>query len=466
MLKSALLVTLLGFATLALAIHGYPQTTPDDIFFTGAAIELSRGGSLTNPYIPSWNSSYATSYFFFQPPLHSYVLAGWLRLVGISTVSMLSFQWIVSGISAISYGVVLRRFHVPTAVVLLSGWLFLVALLGRGLRYEPLAFGLLWSGLAVFRSGYFLRELGGLTLLGCSCIASPMSALFAAPLLLTLLLLPQEAGPRFPRRRLWALSVAGLAAFVITFLLFGVLISFHFQEFMRVFFTHAQNAQAQNRVSVAGLAGMFLGGWSKVITLPTYLLWVALLCVGLIRPLRREHRLFLIGSALAVGGYIIQYPIRGFHFAYPIAWLGILLIVSTRQRPGALFVLASLVFAGSCAPSIVALCFQRREASMNHQDVRSRVAALDPKLPLAIDSVASRYIFDYRLPPQAISWEFRYPPVGEGVAHGPDANPSGMVLVIQRNNPLLGTQKPTIVMGVTFRHIEQDPNEITVLVPE
>src|SRR5262249_13377153 len=132
----------------------------------------------------------------------------------------------------------------------------------------------------------------------------------------------------------------------------------------------------------------------------------------------------------------------------------------------AMLALVLPIFLVTKAPFIIELFSQHREAFMNHQEVRAYLSSLDARRPLAVDSAASRYIYDYRLPPQAVSWEFRYPPIGEGAGHPLDAKPEGMILVIQRNNPFLGTEKPTIFFGVTFRHIAQDRTEIMVVVPD
>src|SRR6516165_719706 len=66
----------------------FPKPWGDDLFFCGSALNLTNGGHFTNPFI-NWLPGQP---FFFQPPVHSYVLAAWLKVFGVSAGSLTGFQ--------------------------------------------------------------------------------------------------------------------------------------------------------------------------------------------------------------------------------------------------------------------------------------------------------------------------------------------------------------------------------------
>ena len=93
---SKILWTLLVISALwcLLALLGFPFPQTDDVYYIGAGINLANGGHLVNPMVEPLAPFYA------YPPTQSYVIAGWLKLFGISAASFVSlyllFCWITT----------------------------------------------------------------------------------------------------------------------------------------------------------------------------------------------------------------------------------------------------------------------------------------------------------------------------------------------------------------------------------
>src|SRR5271169_406830 len=71
----------------------FPKPMCDDLFYSGAGLNLAQGGDLSNPLLA--RQEFPGHLFLIYPPVHSYVLAGWLKIFGISAASMTGFQMLV-----------------------------------------------------------------------------------------------------------------------------------------------------------------------------------------------------------------------------------------------------------------------------------------------------------------------------------------------------------------------------------
>jgi hypothetical protein len=106
----------------------FPKPMNDNLFYCGAGLNLAQGGDLANPLLA--RQEFPGHYFFIYPPVHSYLLSGWLKLFGISAVSMTGFVISLYFICAAAIIIFLRRHAVPTwlewSVPLAVGAAFLV----------------------------------------------------------------------------------------------------------------------------------------------------------------------------------------------------------------------------------------------------------------------------------------------------------------------------------------------------
>src|SRR5579872_1101170 len=60
-------------------ILDFPNPMCDDLFYSGAGLNLASGGDLSNPLLA--RQHLPGHLFLVYPPVHSYVLAGWLKVL-------------------------------------------------------------------------------------------------------------------------------------------------------------------------------------------------------------------------------------------------------------------------------------------------------------------------------------------------------------------------------------------------
>ncbi len=131
---------------LVLWLWEFPKPMMDDLFYAGAGLNLAAGGDFSNPYLAG--QEFPSHYFFVYTPLHSYVLAGWLKVFGISTASMTGFQGVMFFVIAASTLFLLRRHEAPAWLEWLVPLGVCAAFLRGGLRVEALATALTMAGFA------------------------------------------------------------------------------------------------------------------------------------------------------------------------------------------------------------------------------------------------------------------------------------------------------------------------------
>ena len=68
----------------------FPKPYFDDLFFCGAGLNMAGGGDFSNPLIE--RQHFPGHYFFEQTPVHSYAIAGWMKIFGIGARSLTGFQ--------------------------------------------------------------------------------------------------------------------------------------------------------------------------------------------------------------------------------------------------------------------------------------------------------------------------------------------------------------------------------------
>ena len=259
-------------------IWDFPHPMCDDLFYSGAGLNLASGGDLSNPLLV--RQHFPWHLFLIYPPVHSYVLAGWLRILGVSAATMTGFQILNYCIISTSTIVYLRRQKAP-------GWLeWLVplgvaaAFLPFGLRTEPLAvaltiagFGLLecWSkrGIALF-VGVFLLSLGVST--------APRTAFFGMALLVIAYL--QNMKSRCLSKAFWIYSLIFLAAILAAFLTFCIMLDFHLPEFWKALRFHSQNYVSGNKLGLIALFFSRYLGFTQWPVIPLMFLLLVLLLLS------------------------------------------------------------------------------------------------------------------------------------------------------------------------------------------
>ena len=201
-----------------MGLRGYPAPFFDDAYFIGAAINLTQHGVFSNPLCESLATIGCANQFFAYMPLHSYVLAGWIKLFGLSTIS---FHVLYTGLALAVSFLIYRLFPVTNyswGVALFICVAVFGLLGGAGLRADALGLFFFFWGFDCWREktvmGFFWKNL----LLGLAVITFPNVAISAISLSLAALL-----HQRFIQRLAWSqmvpFALAMSAAYVICFLL-------------------------------------------------------------------------------------------------------------------------------------------------------------------------------------------------------------------------------------------------------
>ncbi len=393
----------------------FPRPMVDDLFYTGAALNLAGGGDFSNPMLA--RQEFPSHYFFVYPPVHGHVLAGWLRIFGVSAASMTGFQMTMYFIIAAATIAILRKHRTPVWMEWLVPLGVNAGLFNTGLRTEPLAaafimtgFALVecggWRGAAVF-PGFLLVALGGLT--------SPRATVFAAAF--AVLMIWRIWREPDPARRRWVLLALAVAAAAIAGILFLWMIGFRLEEFLHTFHFHAAGAFKRFGPGKWRLFQRFLDIQTSGQLLLMALPMVMLVVMAFKRPL---DELGWAGVALA-GGVLVSGLIGGLYFGSAWYVILMLLFVATslwRRVPrsmaivlGSVMILAFLAGNSSVLAQIASGLHGDIQTDLGPQGDEARAMAPTAAHPLLVDTCVARYVFDYRLPKGCVDFGFaaRFP---------------------------------------------------------
>ncbi|HZV36671.1 MAG TPA: hypothetical protein VFB72_18990 [Verrucomicrobiae bacterium] len=402
----------------ALWLLDFPKPTYDDLFQAGAAFHMAQGGDFSNPLIQ--RQEFPSHYFFVYPPLNSYLLAGWLKLFGISATSVTAygiFNCIVVSIATIW---VLRRhgasvwlqWFVPLGVAF--------GLLLLGLRPEPLAVALAMTGFAITESesaskngilqwtGFFLLILGA--------SAAPRATVFVVTLAIYAgYRLWKEATPGRERSKI---MLRWLGAAAVTGFLFLLMIGFRVTDFIHTFHFHAAGRISNDKFWVFKqyIFGLGYLQWPLLLlplALAIWMLrkpkdrlsWPALL-LALVAPLAfctgglgsgTTWWAFLVMVLLA-GSIVKMLPQKG-AIALQVCIFLILAVVNRKM-------------AGECF-GIISGHIKR---DTGDQLAVAKSIRPTPEHPVLLDAWVARYVYGYRLPEGMIDaeWSVKFPGAGPG----------------------------------------------------
>jgi hypothetical protein len=448
----------IGIFWLALWLAGFPPPGPDDLFFLGPSLELVRNGHLANPLLRFWNPS-AVDHYFFQPPFHPYVLAGWLKLFGIGARNILGFQCAAGALASLSFSLLLHRFRFSgawIAPVVLARTLF-----ADGLRHEALGLALLGTGLLLLALPARPGRVLGLFLLGSSLASSPVLVVFAVPLGIALI---ARDGWQPQTLRWWLL--AGLLSFSLLLVLFLGCIGGDLAGFLRDFLWHARVRHQSD--ALGELVHHLTNGYAAVLLLPVYILF---LLVGSSvalrwRQVRPEAKTLLLALSAGIVSITFLYGSALPGYATPFCWMGIFALVGELpvvKRTGRLWpasILAAFVLTNSY--TLIQIMATDWRATPDSAAIR---AALPPGRTLSIDGVAARFVFDYRLPEKAVSWNYSTPP-GEWPPSLPEkAGDTVWIVSIPGLSIVPGfpPARGAVFLGREFRSIPARPFEVLVI---
>ena len=283
---------------IVLWLMDFPKPMVDDLFYTGAGMNVAQGGDLSNPMLA--RQGFPSHFFFAYPPLHSWLLAGWLKIFGINTLAMTAFPLFMYFVTAVATIAILRHHKAPVWLEWLAPLGVSTSLLALGLRSEPVSIALTMAGFALLDCGRKAAVwlLPAFLLMALGASAAPRTMVFSAGLILLacnrLWVMPPGQCPR--KHRLWIAMALGLGLAVLIFL---VQIHFRVGEFWRSFQEHAQ------RVGSGGHATSLINFLNENPFLTGAQFPLVLLLVGLMIFAWQRQRCDLTRTALAL---VVAFP--------------------------------------------------------------------------------------------------------------------------------------------------------------
>jgi len=389
----------------------FPKPMVDDLFYTGAGINLAQGGDLSNPLLA--RQEFPSHFFFVYPPLQSYLLAGWLKAFGVNALSMTAFVALLYFITAAATIAILRRHQAPVWLEWLAPLGVSTSLLAVGLRPEPVSIALTMAGFAFFECGrkrpVSLLLAFCLMVLGAS--AAPRMALFSAALILLsvnrLWVLPTALRPA--SFRLWAAVGAGI---ILAILIFLIQIHFRVGEFWHSFHEHAQrvggrrtnlllnfldeNAYLTNAQFplVLLLAGLMIFAWQKE--------WCDLTRITLV--LAGTFPVVALTGGLGAGTL--------WYIVLTLLFFAAVVVKNQTALESKLKVVIVLAFCfaniGMLA-TVWGLLGGKIKSDRGPEAGVASDARSTPEHPVLVDSWVARYLFDYKIPAGILDIQFAAP---------------------------------------------------------
>ena len=396
-----------------LGLFGFPQPMIDDLFFTGAGLNLAQGGDFSNAMLA--RQHFPGTLYFVQPPLHSYVLAGWLKMFGISTFSMVAFQLVADVFICWAVIRILRQYQAPRLLECLVPLGVATAFLSLGLRSEPLSVALTMAGFAILECccGRAITLFSGFILMFLGASVASRLGVFSGMLALVAFVRLWQGGISIIR-----LGLLAGAALLVAVLVFLGLIGFQFREFYETYHFHAAGRIGGDTV---GLLIRFLTRMLGVTQWPLLIIWG--LTFPLMFSLRSSEKdavrisLFILISfaALAFMGALG-------HGAIWYAVFMVFILTAAHARRAApmrswtlqLLLAAALLMGNSRNfVAMIGLMTGQIVTDKGILPTAESISPPTPERPLLIDSAAARYVFDYRLPRGVLDWSFAAPFPGE-----------------------------------------------------
>jgi hypothetical protein len=389
----------------------FPKPMVDDLFYTGAGINLAQGGDLSNPLLA--RQEFPSHFFFMYPPLQSYLLAGWLKVFGINALAMTAFVSLMYFITAAASIAILRHHKAPVWLEWLVPLGVSTSLLAVGLRSEPVSIALTMSGFALFECGRKrpVSLLLAFLLMVMGASAAPRMALFSAALILLaanrLWVLP--AAERPPTFRLWASVVTGGTLAILIFL---VQIHFRVGEFWHSFHEHAQRVGGRR-------INLLLGFLDESPFLTNAQFPLVLLLAGLMVFAWQRQRSELTRIALVLAGTFPLVALSGVLGAgtlwYVVLTLLLYAAAVAKNQPALEPKLKVVLVLAICFANISMLATAWGMLGGKIKSDRGPEAGVafdarsTPEHPVLVDSWVARYIFDYKIPAGLLDIQFAAP---------------------------------------------------------
>ncbi len=382
-------------------LGGWPESHVDDMFFTGTAIELSRGHGLTNPAITHWLSAFDTDRFYVQPPFLPYVLAGWLVVTGVSTLALTGFHLSLQAATSLLLYHRSRSVGVPRGLAFLLGLALAVLMRKFGMRPDAMALFLL--ALAYLTPPP--REIRGWawrSFCAASAVATqPFFIAAVVPLHLGRALRSLQSADK----QWMPLLLGSAAGIALALAFFAFAIGGEFSAFLTVFREHAAIATPNLRQAPAYFWIQLTFGWQLLRMVP----WGVFVAWAIIRSRNQidlgETRwdawwiwlVFVVSGIALYATYVVDCMI----------FSGLLLAAATLGRskanPWIVGTAFSLLVALQGQDLVLRMMAPAERAPQSFASLRNLIDH-EPVQQLVVDSAAARFLYDFNLPPGTLEW--------------------------------------------------------------
>ena len=399
-----------------LFIGDYPPPHQDDIFFVGAALNLVTDGEFKNPYILS---PFTGQNFYLYTPFHSFVLAAWLNLVGISKSSITLFQCFCGAIISIAIAIILRRYSFPVITTFLSRLVIAIFCRTMELRLEPLGLAFMFTGFLLLSKSIPIAYFLGFFLVASVIFTQPATLGYAFVIGTGICVynFNQYSPPRKDFFLMIAISILG--SFFLALLVFLVYINFNVSSFI---------SQFQFNLSVATVSGIqnkiysflfiMFEYYGYILYLPSWILlsFVSVHLISKLNSYQFNEKILLLSILVGICLNIFLYGRRDFILLF--MWLFIIITITTlfsKNRPKlrssmkilliSLWLISLLL---SQSLEIISSLSRGTITQSAYEKIQTFVTA-HPNFQYIVDSSAARYVFNYRLPKNSISWIYHIP---------------------------------------------------------
>jgi len=381
-------------------------------------LNLATGGDFSNPLLERAQFP-GPHHYFGHPPLYSYAIAGWLKIFGISAWSLTAFQMLMYLLICRATLAIFQRHRFPPLLEWLLPLAVAPAFLPIGLRFESLSIALTMLGFALIDCGntrlaaVFLGLL--LMFLGAST-ASRVTVFSGGLLALTAVnLWRQNTAPI-------KLCIIMALAFLGAFGLFLWMIHFHLAEFWH---NYLFVASGRSGGPIVTSLKHYLFDIQGITCLPTHLLWVVALpffwCF-------RDRELSRIGifASMPVFLLVLMGALNDGAVWYIFFALFVAVAAGCRQLPRfpswtvqIIFALALLAANGRYGMDVVGLLSGEINDRQTAHFEEARALKSTPRQTVLIDQETARYVFDYRIPPGFLDWNYSTPFPGSVAIESP-----------------------------------------------
>jgi len=401
---------LIGVFWLLIFLQGYPAPFVDDLAYIGAALNLVQHHVFSNPYNLSLVSLDSSGLFLAYMPLHSYILAGWLRLFGISFLSLSLFSTLAAALVSIFIYRWMPVGNRLAGLAAATGIVVMVYLLlgGAGLRPDALGLAFFCFGLDAVRSRsetlFFLKNLT----LALSVITFPNLAATALLVSLATLVFLAKTRPSAWAHLVRITCWTGLA-YALAFLLMLWCIDFRLGDFLH-------SLRLGERFAAMGVADRNTDLFSPYRIAKWFLIQSAflVLILWLLWGARKKENPFPIFLLLATSflAYLALFysslssASGGHTWAFVCLIFALYFGMAHFRRPLLLlpwWIFVAIFLFGNGHTAFQGLLCHHQFSKETNQSLVARLK--NSPGPLFVDCCSAREIFDYRLPPNCYDFD-------------------------------------------------------------